>query len=108
MFLDEYQKQAVATAVYPISHLVIYPALGLAGEAGEIANKVKKVLRDDNGVVSEERRQSLKGEIGDALWYSAALARDLGFTLGEIAEENIAKLKSRQVRGVIQGEGDNR
>jgi NTP pyrophosphatase (non-canonical NTP hydrolase) len=108
MNFDDYQAAAKLTAVYPDYARVYYPALGLCGEAGEVANKVKKVFRDDNGQVSDEKRAALKGEIGDVLWYVAGLASDLSLSLNECAEENIAKLNSRKERGVLQGSGDNR
>jgi NTP pyrophosphatase (non-canonical NTP hydrolase) len=108
MKLSEFQEQAVVTAVYGAGMAVWYPALGLAGEAGEVSNKVKKIFRDDNGVITEEKRQALKGELGDCLWYLAGLARDLGLSLEEAAIENIAKLKARLAKGTIHGSGDNR
>lgn len=108
MQINEYQEKAIETAIYGAGHTIVYPTLGLAGEAGELANKVKKVLRDKEGVFSEEIKEDLKKEAGDALWYIAALLRDLGYTLEECAEENINKLHSRKERGVIGGSGDNR
>lgn len=108
MNFNDYQQQAVATAIYGAGVTLMYPSLGLAGEAGEVCNKVKKIFRDDNGVVTEEKREALKGEIGDCLWYLAALARDLGISLAEAAAENINKLLSRKARGTLQGSGDNR
>lgn len=107
--LSEYQDQASATAIYKEEHMMIYPALGLTGEAGEIANKVKKILRDDYDLVElTVKEQELAKEIGDVLWYCAALASDLGFDLSRIAEDNLEKLQSRAKRGTIQGSGDNR
>lgn len=103
-----YQYLAAKTAIYNPDYKVFYPALGLAGEAGEVTNKVKKIFRDDNGVVSDEKKEALKGEIGDCLWYLAALCRDLDIDMQLAAEENIAKLKSRQERGTLQGSGDTR
>lgn len=90
--------------VYPEKHAVVYPALGLAGEAGEIAEKVKKWLRGDR----ELDKQELLKELGDPLWYIASLADDLGFTLQDVVDANIAKLESRKARGVVKGSGDNR
>jgi NTP pyrophosphatase (non-canonical NTP hydrolase) len=103
-----YQELAQKTAVYPREYTVIYPALGLAGEAGEVANKVKKILRDSGGAVSEEVRIQLKAEIGDCLWYAAALCSDLGFDLEDVANENLEKLFDRKRRGTIRGSGDTR
>lgn len=108
MTLDEYQTEAAKTAIYPPEHAIVYPALGLGGEAGEIQNKVKKILRDSGGEASDEVRENLKKELGDVLWYVAILARDLGLSLGEIADANIAKLLDRQSRGVLGGSGDSR
>lgn len=108
MTLDEYQAEAIKTAIYPESARVIYPALGLAGEAGEVANKVKKIIRDHGGIVSDTAREELKGELCDSLWYIADLAHDLDLSLSEIAEANLTKLRDRQARGVLGGSGDNR
>lgn len=108
MRLNDYQQAALETAIYPAEQVIIYPSLGLTGEAGEVADKVKKVLRDNGGEFTPERRIAIGAELGDVLWYVATLARDLGFTLEDIAAANIAKLESRKRRGVIHGEGDNR
>lgn len=134
MNFNEYQEKAVRTAIYPLDAKIIYPALGLAGEAGEVAekvmgtkcpatqrdalgltahsgqaaNQVKKIIRDDGGALSTERRDAIGREIGGCLWYIAALAYDLGLNLSDIAENNIAILASRQERGVISGDGDKR
>ena len=110
MELNEYQKKALLTATYGEKYRVIYPALGLGNEAGEVLGKVKKWLRGDDGegVLSPERKQALKEELGDVLWYIAVLARDLDLTLDDIGAGNINKLQSRQERGVIKGDGDNR
>ena len=106
MNINEYQKQASETAIY--KDKLIYPTLGLAGEAGEIANKVKKILRDNSGELEEDVRQNLISELGDVLWYIAALATDLNVELSEVANKNIEKLNSRKNRGTIGGSGDNR
>ena len=110
MDFQEYQKESRKTALYldKDGQRVIYPTLGLAGEAGEVAEKVKKMLRDDDGELTEERRQLLKGELGDVLWYLAQLATDMGLSLDEVAQENLQKLFSRQERGKITGDGDER
>ena len=108
MTLNEYQQKALETAKYPDGHRVIYPTLGLTGEAGEVADKVKKILRDDGGAISEERALEIVKEIGDVLWYVATLSNDLGFSLEQVAWLNYHKLKSRQERGKICGSGDNR
>jgi len=103
-----YQKAARSTAIYPNQYRIMYPALGLCGESGEVAEKVKKLFRDSNGVLTTEKRQELKKEIGDVLWYCANLAADLDLELNEIATANIEKLQSRKERGVLKGSGDNR
>tara|TARA_Y100001968_G_C19245566_1_gene661689 strand:+ start:572 stop:901 length:330 start_codon:yes stop_codon:yes gene_type:complete len=109
MELNYYQKQARKTAAYPkVGDNVIYPTLGLCGESGEVAEKVKKVIRDKEGKFDENTRQNLKLELGDVLWYISQLSSELGFTLEEIASENIEKLKSRAERNRISGDGDNR
>lgn len=108
MELNEYQKRALETALYPNEAKIVYPTLGLTGEAGEVADKVKKVIRDNNGDFSAEKCLELAKELGDVLWYISALANDLGYTLEEIGELNNKKLSSRKERGVINGNGDNR
>lgn len=102
MTFDEYQMAAKKTAIYPRDYSIVYPALGLAGEAGEVANKVKKIIRD--GAES----QSVIDEVADCLWYIAALANDLGVSLDELAQKNLDKLKDRAERGKLGGSGDDR
>jgi NTP pyrophosphatase (non-canonical NTP hydrolase) len=105
----EYQRLSRRTAVYPDAGAnLAYPALGLCGEAGEAAEKVKKAMRDDGGQLTPQRQVALAGELGDVLWYVAQLATEAGLDLGEIADGNLAKLLSRQERNVLQGSGDNR
>ena len=108
MELNEYQKRALETALYPKEVTILYPTLGLTGEAGEVADKVKKVIRDNDGDFSVEKRLEIAKELGDVLWYISTLANDLGYTLEEIGELNNRKLSSRKERGVISGNGDNR
>jgi NTP pyrophosphatase (non-canonical NTP hydrolase) len=108
MTLNEYQQKALTTKGYGAGNNIIYPTLGLTGESGEVADKVKKVLRDNNGEFTDEIKLEIAKELGDTVWYIAALADDLGFTFQEIAEMNLAKLSSRKARGVISGSGDNR
>lgn len=105
---NDYKQQAVTTKVYPEGLAIPYVTLGLVGEAGEVAEKIKKVLRDNNGVITEEKRVELGKEIGDVLWYCAALADELQLDLNQIAQDNINKLQSRKERGVLKGSGDNR
>ena len=108
MTFDEYHQAARATAMYPQDLKLIYPALGLAGETGEVVDHIKKVIRDNNREVNAERRELIAKELGDVLWYMASIAADLGMTLNEVAELNIKKLKDRAERGVLRGAGDNR
>ena len=108
MTLNEYQQKALETAVYPQQYKIIYPVLGINGEAGEVADKVKKIIRDNNGEMSKEKAVELAKEAGDVLWYIATLAHDIGFTLEEIGQMNYDKLRSRQQRGMLGGSGDNR
>jgi NTP pyrophosphatase (non-canonical NTP hydrolase) len=107
--LSDYQTRSRVTAVYPgAGENLIYPTLGLAGEAGEVAEKVKKLIRDDAGVLSEERRAAIAKELGDVLWYVAQVATEAGLDLDEVAAANLSKLLSRAERGVLQGSGDDR
>jgi NTP pyrophosphatase (non-canonical NTP hydrolase) len=109
MLISEYQELSRRTATYPgAGDNIVYPTLGLAGEAGEVAEKVKKLLRDDDGVMSDERREALAGELGDVLWYVSQVATEAGLDLEEIAQGNLDKLLSRQRRGVLSGSGDSR
>jgi NTP pyrophosphatase (non-canonical NTP hydrolase) len=108
MNFKQYEDFAAETAIYPSEFGIIYPVLGLVGEAGEVAEKVKKVLRDDGGNFTEQKKVEISKEIGDVLWYLSAICRDMDISLSECAERNIVKLRSRQERGVIRGSGDNR
>jgi len=107
MLLDDYQKEATKTAVYDESNPIAYCLLGLTGEAGEVANKYKKVLRGDKELSNELRKEMAK-ELGDVMWYIAMTSKELGFTLDAIAQMNIAKLQSRRRNKTIKGDGDNR
>lgn len=114
MTFDEYQAAAEATNLTPgdlgkvMSVSFMDKVLGLVGESGEFADKVKKILRDDNAQMSEEKRQLLIKELGDVLWYIAILAKHLDVPLEEVATRNIDKLASRNERGKLRGSGDNR
>jgi len=110
MDFNEYQDLAGKTAIYPKigSYGLLYPVLGLAGEAGEVCEKVKKLFRDRGGVISEEFLASIKNELGDVLWYLAAICRELNLSLDDIAKENLEKLLSRQNRDALRGDGDFR
>ncbi|MBP9864321.1 nucleoside triphosphate pyrophosphohydrolase family protein [Patescibacteria group bacterium] len=109
MTFQEYQLAARKTAVYPNQGSnYIYPTLGLVGEAGEVAEKIKKVIRDEQQVMTPEKIQELSKELGDVLWYIAQLSTELGLDLEDVASGNIQKLQSRLERGVTHGSGDNR
>ena len=109
MTFDEYQKKTSKTAVYPkLMHGSVYPALGLAGEAGEVAEKVKKLVRDDEGVVSENKLGDIMKELGDVLWYVSQIASEFDLSLEQVAELNIEKLQDRAKRGKLKGSGDDR
>jgi len=106
--LDMYQKVALTTAIYPREQAIIYPTLGLTGEAGEVANKVKKIIRDGSNSKDERLVQDISAEIGDCLWYIAVLASDIGVKLSDIASNNLIKLEKRKDKGTIHGSGDDR
>lgn len=111
MNFDEYQSASAITAIYPKQGTVLgltYTALGLCGEAGELAENVKKALRDDQGVITNERRDNLVKELGDVMWYAAQIANELSYPLAKVAQANLDKLSSRRERGVLQGSGDHR
>lgn len=108
MDFNSYQRIAKTTAIYPATHKILYPALGLAGEAGEVANKVKKLVRDGTSSLPKEWKEQIGSEIGDVLWYCAVLADDLGISLGKIASQNEIKLQNRKKKGTISGSGDTR
>ena len=103
---NSYQRSAATTAIY--TDKVVYPALGLVGEAGEVANKVKKLIRDGPENRPETWREDIASEIGDVLWYCAALASDLNLSLGMIAAQNLIKLDKRKDKGTLGGSGDTR
>jgi NTP pyrophosphatase (non-canonical NTP hydrolase) len=109
MTFQEYQEFSRKTAIYPNKdNNFIYPTLGLAGEAGEVAEKIKKVIRDDNGIVSDEKREEIIKELGDVLWYVANLSTELKISFDDVASKNIEKLQSRHQRNELHGSGDNR
>ena len=109
MELNDYQRESRKTALYPdVGKNTIYPTLGLVGEAGEVADKVKKILRDKKGVFDKDSKDAIKFELGDVLWYISQLSCELGYELEEIANANLQKLNSRKSRGKIQGSGDSR
>ena len=109
MDFKTYQEQARLTAQYPnLGSNIIYPTLGLVGEAGEVAEKVKKVIRDKNGIFDDEEKEGIKKELGDVLWYLSNLCIEFNFTLDEVALQNLEKLRIRAEKGKISGSGDDR
>ena len=104
--LTSYQKWTQSTAIY--TNPIIYPSLELAGEVGEVCNQVKKIYRDDDGVVTPKRKEDLEKELGDVLWALARLIDDLGLDFNKVKEYNVMKLEDRKARNVIGGSGDNR
>ena len=107
--MDRYQEEAWETAIYPSKgDNLYYPALGLAGEAGEVCNKIKKIMRDQGGSPTSEQKHEIAKELGDVLWYLATLATELDSHLGCIAEDNLKKLADRKKRNMLGGSGDNR
>ena len=109
MDFNTYQKNARLTAQYPnLGSNYIYPTLGLVGEAGEVAEKVKKVIRDKNGIFDDTSKIGIKKELGDVLWYIANLCTELNFNMEDVALQNLEKLKLRAAKGVISGSGDDR
>ena len=109
MDFDNYQIEARKTAIYPNKDKnYIYPTLGLVGESGEVAEKIKKILRDKNGNLDDESKLALKKELGDVLWYLSNLCDELDFLLSDVANENLVKLNLRLSRGKISGSGDDR
>lgn len=109
MHFEEYQILARKTAIYPNQgDNIIYPTLGLCGEAGEVAEKMKKVLRDSDGKIDADKREEFAKELGDVLWYLANISAELGINLDYVANKNIEKLQSRKDRNKLKGSGDNR
>jgi NTP pyrophosphatase (non-canonical NTP hydrolase) len=109
MTFEEYQKKAETTAVYPNKGKnLIYTILGLVGESGEVAEKVKKIIRDKGGQINREDKQLLAKELGDVLWYLAMASQELGLSLEYVADLNVEKLQDRYKREKIHGQGDER
>lgn len=111
MNLNEYQEKAISTAIYPNQnsiHGIIYCTLKLNGEAGEVAEKTGKIIRDDDGKISDEKRIDLIKELGDVLWYIANLANELSVSLETVANINLKKLAQRKANNTLHGSGDNR
>ena len=107
MKLNEYQEKAMSTAAYPSEYEIVYCTLGINGEAGEIAEKIKKIIRDKNGEYSEEDKRLIALEIGDVMWYCANLANNIGYSFSEVAQMNVDKLESRKRRGAHPDKSDS-
>ncbi|MFM9028585.1 MAG: nucleoside triphosphate pyrophosphohydrolase family protein [Bacteroidota bacterium] len=105
---DEYQQETVRTAKFPREHAATYLTLGLASEAGEVAGKLKKIIRDNNFEIGDKEKEQIVAELGDVLWYLSQLALELDVTLSHVATKNIEKLNDRVSRNVISGDGDDR
>lgn len=108
MTFEEYTEKALATSICPENMDVIYPLIGLTGETGEVAEKIKKVYRDNNGEFTEGIKLQIMKEIGDCLWYINKLAADLGYTLEDAAKINLEKCYTRRANNTLHGDGDNR
>ncbi len=108
---EEYQRLSQARAIYPDAGKgtnIYYPTLGLCGEAGEVAEKIKKILRDKEGKPSDGDILAIMKELGDVMWYIAAICRELRVSMDDVAQMNIKKLNDRHDRGTLHGSGDDR
>lgn len=109
MDFNKYQERARSTAFYPnLGSNFTYPVLGMSGEIGEVADKVKKIIRDNNSELTSENIIELKKELGDVLWYMANMCSELEIDFNDVAESNMQKLLDRKNRNVLSGSGDNR
>ncbi|HAR99519.1 MAG: putative pyrophosphatase [Candidatus Moranbacteria bacterium GW2011_GWC2_37_73] len=109
MDFNEYQKESRKHAIYPgIGSNFSFPVIGLAGETGEVAEKIKKIIRDKDGVVDDSSREEVGKELGDVLWYLSQIASEFELSLDDVANDNIEKIRSRRERNMTHGNGDNR
>lgn len=108
MDFANYQWRTGHTAIYPKDKALEYLSLGLVSEAGEVAGKVKKIIRDHDSVMTNEMNENLQAEIGDVMWYIAQLCTALGTSMGTVARKNVDKLAKRQQSNTLSGDGDNR
>lgn len=106
--IDNYQKECKKTAIYPTEYSVIYPVIGMCGETGEVAEKIKKIIRDKNSIFDETSKIEIMKELGDVMWYISNIATDLNVNMSDILTMNLDKIQSRQSRNKIHGSGDNR
>lgn len=104
----DYQLWTERTAIYPKESSIIYTTIGLANEAGEVLGVVKKMMRDDGNVLTDEKRKKLIDEVGDVAWYMARVCTELGISMEDLFDVNVAKLEDRLKRDVLKGSGDNR
>lgn len=108
MDFKKYQEKTKETAIYPEEQKFAYLSLGLAGEAGEVAEKFKKIIRDKEGNINEKDKEEIAKELGDVLWYISQISDELGFSLEKVVDKNLEKLFSRKERKKLKGDGDNR
>jgi len=106
--ISQYPLEVGKYAIYPGDRGIEYLVMGMCSEAGEVAGKLKKIIRDKDGVIDREAREAMADEVGDVLWYVVMLSMELGFTIDQIADKNASKLRSRHERGKIGGDGDTR
>lgn len=106
--ISQYPLEVAKYAIYPGDRGIEYLVMGMCSEAGEVAGKLKKIIRDKEGIMDRESQDAMADEVGDVLWYVTMLSMELGFTLDQIADRNASKLRSRSERNAIKGDGDNR
>lgn len=108
MTFNEYKNEAIKTAIYPQNYKIIYPTLGMCGECGEVAEKIKKVIRDKQGIFDADKTKEIEKELGDVLWYIANICNDLNIDFDNVAQNNINKINARVQNNTLHGNGDNR
>lgn len=108
MTFNEYKSEAIRTAIYPQNYKIIYPALGMCGECGEVVEKIKKVIRDNQGIFDTDKTKEIEKELGDVLWYIANICNDLNINFDNVAQNNINKVNARLQNNTLHGKGDNR
>lgn len=108
MTFNEYKSEAIRTAIYPQNYKIIYPALGMCGECGEVVEKIKKVIRDNQGIFDTDKTKEIEKELGDVLWYIANICNDLNIDFDNVAQNNINKVNARLQNNTLHGKGDNR